>query len=396
MSDLLNAGTSTYGTGGIDTYTPAVNNTDIIEAKHPNGLAEGIVQMQGKFGQGTVLAGSLSNLAARLAVRLNPDGTLKTVPTGEGGTNLTSYTKGDMLYASADDVLSKLGKGLQGQALQMGGSDVPLWGYAGVYSGPESMGSGSLISAGGDIIISTNQNPYTGIKYASTYTLNTGVSLTLGASGYRLVIISSEAITINGTINASGSGGTGGSGSSDTGASGNIGHEGGSGGGGGSSSVGGGDAGGAGGNCTDHWSTLLSGGAGGSGSSDIGDNGTNVSVLYHTLYGKLYGGAGGGEGGGAGGGGADGGAGGGSIVLIAPVVTLGSSSTINTSGAVGGNGSGNNGSGGGGGGGNLIVVCQTFDDQGCTFNQAGGSGGSGGSASGGNGGNGFKQILIYS
>src|SRR5574343_1831775 len=42
-----------------------------------------------------------------------------TMPVNQGGTNLTSYTAGDLLYASGATTLSKLAKGTAYQTLQM-------------------------------------------------------------------------------------------------------------------------------------------------------------------------------------------------------------------------------------------------------------------------------------
>lgn len=51
-----------------------------------------------------------------------------TIATTKGGTGLTSYTTGDLLYASATNTLSKLAAGTDGQILQMNSSGVPVWG----------------------------------------------------------------------------------------------------------------------------------------------------------------------------------------------------------------------------------------------------------------------------
>ncbi len=51
---------------------------------------------------------------------------LTTVPVNLGGTNLTSYTAGDMLYASGATTLSKLALGTQGYVLTAGASG-PVW-----------------------------------------------------------------------------------------------------------------------------------------------------------------------------------------------------------------------------------------------------------------------------
>jgi len=45
-----------------------------------------------------------------------------------GGTNLGTYTKGDVLYSSATNVLAKLAAGTQGLALVMGASSTPTYG----------------------------------------------------------------------------------------------------------------------------------------------------------------------------------------------------------------------------------------------------------------------------
>jgi hypothetical protein len=51
-----------------------------------------------------------------------------TLDTIYGGTGLTSYTTGDLLYASSANTLAKLSAGLEGKILQMGSSGVPVWG----------------------------------------------------------------------------------------------------------------------------------------------------------------------------------------------------------------------------------------------------------------------------
>lgn len=50
-----------------------------------------------------------------------------TIGTTKGGTGLTSYTTGDLLYASGTNTLAKLAAGTDGKVLQMS-SGVPVWG----------------------------------------------------------------------------------------------------------------------------------------------------------------------------------------------------------------------------------------------------------------------------
>ena len=51
-----------------------------------------------------------------------------TIGTTKGGTGLTSYALGDLLYSSATNTLSALPAGTSGQVLQMNGGGTPTWG----------------------------------------------------------------------------------------------------------------------------------------------------------------------------------------------------------------------------------------------------------------------------
>lgn len=54
------------------------------------------------------------------------DATTK-LPEAQGGTNQSTYTKGDMLYSAVNDTLSKLGIGSSGQTLMVSPSLMPTW-----------------------------------------------------------------------------------------------------------------------------------------------------------------------------------------------------------------------------------------------------------------------------
>ena len=72
---------------------------------------------------GTPASGVLTNTTG-LPLTTGVTGTL---PIANGGTNLTTYTTGDILYASASNVLSKLAAGSDGEVLKLA-SGVPSWG----------------------------------------------------------------------------------------------------------------------------------------------------------------------------------------------------------------------------------------------------------------------------
>ena len=82
MADIITTGTSGYSTGSIDTATVLVNNVSPTDAKHPNGCAAAIVQIEGILGSGTTLKGNLADLGARLAVSLTADGTISSTGAG--------------------------------------------------------------------------------------------------------------------------------------------------------------------------------------------------------------------------------------------------------------------------------------------------------------------------
>lgn len=51
-----------------------------------------------------------------------------TIATTKGGTGLTSYTTGDLIYASGSNTLTTLAAGANGKVLQINSSGVPVWG----------------------------------------------------------------------------------------------------------------------------------------------------------------------------------------------------------------------------------------------------------------------------
>lgn len=73
----------------------------------------------------TVLHGNAAGAPSFGAVSLTAD-VSGTLPIGNGGTNITTYTTGDILYASASNVLSKLPAGTNGFFLKQGAS-IPSW-----------------------------------------------------------------------------------------------------------------------------------------------------------------------------------------------------------------------------------------------------------------------------
>jgi hypothetical protein len=122
-------------TGGIEISDDALQLKSSLAG---DGLSysDGVLTVGGTADRITV-SGTTVDIASTYAGQTSIT-TLGTISTGtwngtaidetHGGTNQTSYSKGDILYASATDTLSKLGAGDSGQVLQIDDAGVPFWG----------------------------------------------------------------------------------------------------------------------------------------------------------------------------------------------------------------------------------------------------------------------------
>jgi hypothetical protein len=94
----------------------------------------------------------------------------KTTPTTAGGTGLTSYTAGDMLYYASGTTLTKLGIGTAYQALQVNaGGTAPSW----------QPSATSVLTAQGDLLYASAANTLARLAKSTTatrYLANTGTS----------------------------------------------------------------------------------------------------------------------------------------------------------------------------------------------------------------------------
>lgn len=230
--------------------------------------------------------------------------------------------------------------------------------------------------------------------FARNITLNAGITLKPNSGSNPVILVASQTITINGTIDASGNaaaGATGGAGNNDgnssrlqggPGANGGTGAgagganpynsaQGGSGGSAGNGGASGATAGGAG-------ATLAS--FGGGGFFPLGLAGFymwNVNGANFTMPGGGSGaGSGAGDGTNAGGGG---GGGAGHVILIAPKIILGAAAIVRAKGGAGAAGVAGNAGGGGGGGGGLISMhaLQVAINGTATVDASGGAAGAG-------------------
>jgi len=140
---------------------------------------------------GTILAGNVVS-SSLTSVGTIATGTWNATAIGatKGGTGLTTYTSGDVIYASATNTLSKLAKGVNGQVLTTV-AGFPSWADVPVYTLPTSSTSvlGGVKVDGTTITITNGVITSTG-----GYTLPTASTTVLGG-----VKIDGSTITLNGS-----------------------------------------------------------------------------------------------------------------------------------------------------------------------------------------------------
>ena len=129
------AGTDNVILAAADGTSVSVASTDkiiISDATDSNAKFVNISQITAAIGGGTVTSIDVSGGTTGLTTSggaVTTSGTITlagTLIAGNGGTGQSSYTVGDILYASATDTLSKLGIGSTGQVLKVA-SGIPSW-----------------------------------------------------------------------------------------------------------------------------------------------------------------------------------------------------------------------------------------------------------------------------
>lgn len=146
------------------------------------------------LGRTTASAGAVEEISAGTALSLSGlTLAVSTVPVGNGGTNLTSYTTGDILYASNASTLAALADVATGNALISGGiATAPSWGKIGLtthVSGTLAVGNGgtgvTTSTGSGNVVLSASPD-LTGTPTApsaAAYTNSTQIATTAEVYG---------------------------------------------------------------------------------------------------------------------------------------------------------------------------------------------------------------------
>ena len=173
------------------------NGTDFVAASLPNDAdltaiaALSSTGLIARTGSGTAAVRTITastgiSVSNGDGVSGNPTVAVSTIPVANGGTNITSYTTGDLLYASGSTTLAKLADVATGNALISGGVGVaPSWGQIGLTTHV----TGTLPVANGG----TGATSLTGLAYGN------GTSAFTAASAAQIVAAIGSTAVANAT-----------------------------------------------------------------------------------------------------------------------------------------------------------------------------------------------------
>lgn len=189
----ITAGTGVSVSGGPITSAGAITVTNTAPDQIVSITGAGTATVTGTYPNFTITAtggsGTVSSVAASGGTTgltftgspITTSGTLTlggTLATANGGTNLTSYTTGDLVYASATNTLAKLPVGTSGYVLTTNGT-VPSWGLVSLTNGV----TGTLpVSRGG-----TGNASWTIGSLITFSSTTNSTEVVPGTSGYPLI-----------------------------------------------------------------------------------------------------------------------------------------------------------------------------------------------------------------
>jgi len=130
---------------------------------------------------------TISGADNTLTVRLDQSDVTGTLASTKGGTGLSSFTTGDMIYSSSGNTLNKLGIGSSGQVLTVA-SGIPSWAAAAggsSFSGARLTKSvGQTLTNNTDTMITWDVETFDVGNYHDNVTNNTRITIPAGKAGY--------------------------------------------------------------------------------------------------------------------------------------------------------------------------------------------------------------------
>lgn len=176
---------------GTSVTVVAADRLLISDASDNNAKYVNISQITAAIGGGTVTSVDGSGGSTGLTLTggaITTSGTLTLgglLATGSGGTGLTSFTAGDILYASNSTTLAKLAIGTAGQVLKVN-SGLPSWqadsnsgGTVTSITNAADTGTGTAITTSGTFTYSGGTNISTSVS-GTTVTINTSATTNVG------------------------------------------------------------------------------------------------------------------------------------------------------------------------------------------------------------------------
>jgi len=114
-------------TGGDNTKFLRGDGTWVVPTDTTYTAGDGLELTGTTFSTDLKANGGLVIESQELALDLGAASITGTLASGDGGTGFSTYTKGDLLYSSATNVLSKLPLGTAGHVLKVNTTGVPYW-----------------------------------------------------------------------------------------------------------------------------------------------------------------------------------------------------------------------------------------------------------------------------
>ena len=177
LDNLITLGSHTQGN-----YVQSITGGNGITAGAASEGGTPTVAIDAKTNGGLVIESN------QLAVDLSASSITGTLAVGDGGTNISSYSTGDIIYANGTTSLTKLGIGSAGEVLTVAGGN-PSWAAASAPS-PWTIAGSKIFYSSGNVGIGVTNPAYT-LEVGGTMNVTSGL-IANGATGSNGQVLTSS------------------------------------------------------------------------------------------------------------------------------------------------------------------------------------------------------------